>query len=303
MLALSGIVWMIVSWSFNHSWSLLQSIPGTVTRSAPGAIAQSAVGGESPTTFASMAVPVTEPANATVTEVNSLERVTAIAEEAGLPADEGIEAVQIDLKALLQDPDTPTDTNTAFTTLFRIWNLSEQYRPGMLACDQAAEAGLRCWHDKGTWNNLRSFNRPAVIELVDSSGTRHHLVVSRLEEKMATLNIAGRELDFPLSDIDRYWFGEYLLLWRAPPLIVRVIHLGMRGKAVQWLQDQLDELDGQSPSTHASDVFGPELEARVRAFQRKYRLKEDGVVGEQTLICLSTALNHTATPLLWRPVL
>ena len=60
---------------------------------------------------------------------------------------------------------------------------------------------------------------------------------------------------------------------------------GDRGNSVQQLQfwlEQLGEFNTDLPDLAVDGVFGADTEAAVRAFQKKYGLTQDGVVGRQT---------------------
>jgi len=81
------------------------------------------------------------------------------------------------LAQILADPNIPTDTDSAFSALFTLWGFDYAQFTGATGCERAAQAGLRCLFESGTWSNLRQLNRPAIIELVDDAGFRHHLLV------------------------------------------------------------------------------------------------------------------------------
>ena len=54
-----------------------------------------------------------------------------------------------------------------------------------------------------------------------------------------------------------------------------------------WLAQTFATLDGQAQPL-AQDEFNAALEARVRLFQRQFKLRDDGVVGLKTLLKLNT---------------
>ena len=55
---------------------------------------------------------------------------------------------------------------------------------------------------------------------------------------------------------------------------------------VTWLAETFASLDGQLQPL-ATDEFNAALEARVRLFQRQFKLRDDGVVGLKTLLKLN----------------
>jgi len=110
------------------------------------------------------------------------------------------------LAQILTDPTIPTDTNTAFERLFAHWGLVYAEHAGETGCERAQSAGLRCLFESGTWNNLRLLNRPAIIELVDEAGARHHVLVSRLTDDRVTLEFPERRIELSMAEVDRAWF-------------------------------------------------------------------------------------------------
>ena len=214
----------------------------------------------------------------------------------GAPAGPVTAAPTVTLAQILTDPAIPTDTQTAFERLFAHWKLDYAQYTGETGCERAQQAGLRCLFESGTWNNLRLLNRPTIIELVDEGGTRHHVLVSRLTEDRATLEFPGHEFELALTEIDRVWFGKYLLLWSPPQVGDRPVRRGMRGPQVAWVREALAQygLPGTNPGS--ASVFDRALEDQVREFQRRHQLQDDGIVGKMTLIYLRTYDSNTQSP-------
>jgi general secretion pathway protein A len=204
------------------------------------------------------------------------------------------------LSQLLADPNIATDTDTALAGLFAHWGLDYAKLPGLTGCARAVTTGLQCILQSGTWNNLRHLNRPAVIELIDERGQKHHVLVSGLKGDEVSSEIGGQRYSFPVSDFDRYWYGEYLLLWKPPLADGRVLRRGMRGPWVVWLRDTLARYEGKPSPGAVSDMFDEQLEAQVKAFQRSHRLAEDGIVGRLTMLQLNTYDPMAAPPVLWK---
>jgi general secretion pathway protein A len=204
------------------------------------------------------------------------------------------------LSQLLAAPEIATDTDTALAGLFSHWGLDYAKLPGRTGCARAVTTGLQCILQSGTWNNLRHLNRPAVIELIDEKGRKHHVLVSGLKGDQVSSEIGGHHYSFPISEFDRYWYGEYLLLWKPPLVEGRVLRRGMRGPWVVWLRDTLARYEGKPAPSAASDMFDEQLEAQVKAFQRSHRLTDDGIVGRLTMLQLNTYDPTAAPPLLWK---
>lgn len=209
-----------------------------------------------------------------------------------------IPAVQPELKNLLTDGNIVTDTESAFDGLYSRWGLDYAKLPGTTGCDRALNVGLRCIFTYGTWNNLRQFNRPAVIELIDQDGNRHHVLVSGLTEDRITLEFDGRQYEFPMAKVDRYWFGKFLLLWKPPDLAAETLRRGMRGRSIAWLRDALARYSGRKTTSGGGEVFDAHLEIEVKQFQRQHQLLADGIVGKLTVIQLNAYDPNMSPPVL-----
>jgi general secretion pathway protein A len=204
------------------------------------------------------------------------------------------------LRELLDSPSFRADKKSAFVSLYAAWGLDFDRSKNGLGCERGRPEGLQCLFKAGTWAKLRRFNVPAIIELSSPTAERRYATVVSLDEASATVDFAGRRYTFALHEIDRYWDGPFILLWKSPPVSSLPIMPGSRGKDVEWLRQRLSEVDGNPVSEKNRDVFDEELRARVLAFQRRRSLPADGIVGEETLSHLSTALRDPTIPRLSR---
>lgn len=200
------------------------------------------------------------------------------------------------MEKIFGDPRYKSDTDSAFAQLFSLWHQDYHAVDGAIPCEIALKLGLKCYYSKGTWNNLRALNRPAIIELIDKDGQRHHAVISSLTGNNVELNFAKRSVNLPTSEIDPYWYGGSIILWKHPPVDVDVLQLGLRGHAINWLRQTMDKIEGRHTGNDVDDFFDHELKTRVIAFQQQRYLLQDGIVGEQTMIHLNTAMNDPAIP-------
>jgi general secretion pathway protein A len=163
-------------------------------------------------------------------------------------------------------------------------------------CDQAGRQGLECLFQKGSWAQLRALNRPAILTLTDDVGRTHQVVLTGLSDEQATLDLGGEAREVSITALSRYWFGDFLLLWRPPLAVVKSLAPGMRGDDVRWLRESLRAAQGLPAVPTGSDLYDEELMRLVQEFQRQNRLTVDGVAGVQTQIALDTVLNATGSP-------
>jgi len=203
---------------------------------------------------------------------------------------------------LINDPSLRIDNSKAFTTLFSYWGSSYSELKGDTACERASAAELRCIFGKASWDEIRSHNRPAVLEIINAAGKRKQIVVLALQGDQVSLNVGGKVITTSTKSVDPYWYGNYLLLWKPPPAGSNVLREGLIGKDVGWLRDQLDRIEGKQVTSGEKKKlsFDPTLKWRVMEFQRIRGLNVDGVAGRETMIEINSAVNDRSTPLLLR---
>jgi general secretion pathway protein A len=201
----------------------------------------------------------------------------------------------VPLDLLLVRHGNDTTTEAALSKLFALWGAIYEPARGR-GCDQAGRQGLECLFQKGSWAQLRALNRPAILTLTDDVGRTHQVVLTRLSDEAATLDLGGESREVSITALSRYWFGDFLLLWRPPLAVVKALAPGMRGDDVRWLRESLRAAQGLPAVPAGSDLYDAELTRLVQDFQRQNRLAVDGVAGVQTQIALDTALNATGSP-------
>lgn len=204
---------------------------------------------------------------------------------------------EIDVAELLKTHAHETSTASAFARLFALWGGTYDPSKGR-ACDQATQQGLQCVFQQGSWGQLRTLNRPAILTLIDDNGDAHQVVVSGLSDSNATLAFAEASPNVSLTSLSRYWYGEYLVLWRPQVPTQRTLSAGMQGDGVRWLRESLNSLQGKRSDAEISDYYDEELTRMVEDFQRRYRLHVDGIAGIQTQIVLDSLNNPAGAPLL-----
>ena len=250
---------------------------------------------------AAPAAVVTQPPHATAPAATSVAAPSAAANpasatpaaaEAATPLPDPAPTVLDFLNAHAAD----TDTDHAFAQLFARWNAHLDPN-GERACDQATAQGLDCLAEKGTFAQLRLLNRPAIISLVTSDGVEHQVVITGLDDAHAHL-VAGRAgMAANLMDLQRYWYGEFLVLWHPPLPMAGLLRPGMRGPGVRWLRQSLAASKGRKLKG-GSDLYDKELQQQVEEFQRGHRLNVDGIAGKQTQVILDAVVSSPGTPTL-----
>ena len=189
----------------------------------------------------------------------------------------------------------------AFGILLDLWGLEFSGDAGS-GCDEVQQSGYECLGRRGSWNNLRQLDRPAILTLTDNSGDTHRVVLTAIRGDVAELSIGGVAVSHPVADVQDLWFGQYLLLWR--PALGQSVALGpgAQNPTVVWLRESLAAIDARYLAEPVdSDVYDNNLANRVRDFQRDHRLDVDGLAGRQTQIIINSLVAGDDVPRLTTP--
>ncbi len=179
----------------------------------------------------------------------------------------------------------------AYRQLFQRWQIDYNSKTSISACHLAQQAGLRCLHKQGNLNSLLAHNRPAVLKLIDNTGTGIYVTLVHIKKNIATLRNNISSITVATTTLDRHWLGQYSLLWRPPELYTRPLMPGDQGTMVRWLKHSLAKIfQTDSVSSDNTNVYEGKLIDTVKQFQRRNQLTTDGVVGPLTLIHINTAL-------------
>ncbi|HXC08923.1 MAG TPA: AAA family ATPase [Steroidobacteraceae bacterium] len=229
-------------------------------------------------------------------QVAALTSAPAAAAPASNPAHPPAAVPAVSINTLLAANSTLTSDAAAFRRLLSLWGtaMADDKNP----CGQAAQAGLSCLEQRGSWAQVRALNRPAILTLTDDQGQRHRVVLSALDDKFATLDLGEHNERVPIDELSRDWFGEFTVVWKPKTASTRPLSVGMHGDEVRWLRRSLNALQGASSDPERGDLYDEELAIAVQNFQREHRLNVDGIAGIQTLVMLDTALAEPGSPLL-----
>ena len=216
--------------------------------------------------------------------------------EISIPADATSDVLP-DLGEWLMARRDKTGTRDAFATLFELWGQTLDSQAAS-ACQQAVTHGLRCVADRGSLAILRQLNRPAIITLRNFNGEQHQVVLSSINAGALQLRLYEDSISVDAAQLEKLWFGEYLLLWRPPNDNLTSLREGMRNELVLWLRQSLTANQNVDAAPLDSTLFDAALVARVRDYQRSRRLTVDGLVGQRTQLMINSDLGIAATPLL-----
>jgi general secretion pathway protein A len=192
-----------------------------------------------------------------------------------------------EIESLLKEQPGQTTTESAFAQLFGLWGAKFDPAKGR-PCNQALQQGLECVYQQGSWGQLRTLNRPAILTLIDEAGNAHQVVVAGLDADAAKVRFPDTTRDISIASLSRLWYGDYLILWRPQVAAPRALSAGMQGAGVRWLRASLNTVHGKSGADISSDYYDEELVRMVEDFQRQLGLNVVGFAVVQTEIVLDT---------------
>ncbi len=149
----------------------------------------------------------------------------------------------------------------------------------------AARRGLQILPVSGTWERLRSLDLPAILELVLGEARERRWVSLVGEEGGRALLVVGDEKrTLALEELDPFWLGDALVVWRDYEALPQLVAPGSSGPQVLRLQDLLRGAGVQRPLSPG--YYDEATEQAVAEFQRRMGLAVDGIVGPLTKIFL-----------------
>ncbi len=189
------------------------------------------------------------------------------------------------IERMLADQRWDNKGHWSMVNLLALWQISYSPLNDGKACHFAASYGLGCHRVVGNWQQLREFNRPAILKF--SAGLQGEFwgTLIRLKGNKADLQFGDRKVSFALDELSTLWTGEYQMLWQAPPGYQGDILLGQRGEAVSWLSEKLKKL--LNPTLPLSDYFDQALLANLKQYQKQRNIQADGIAGIQTILTIN----------------
>ena len=146
------------------------------------------------------------------------------------------------LAEVLRDPAVAATKGDALAVLLGLWGVHADGRRSRTATGPPAGA-LECLATVGGWQKLRRLDLPAALELAGPGGERRYAVLTALTPSEATLRFGDRVVTALLAEVEPFWDGAFVVLWRPPPGELPV-RRGARGPAADWLRQRMARAAG-----------------------------------------------------------
>ncbi|ABM02045.1 General secretion pathway ATPase protein [Psychromonas ingrahamii 37] len=174
----------------------------------------------------------------------------------------------------------------ALLNLYAVWGY--QVDPETVNCEQGKSVLLSCYSENTSLKKLKQLNYPSVVRLERDNLESLHAVLYAINDSYQLL-IDGQVIEVSETWFNTYWSGELTVLWQAPFELQGNLKFGQQSEQIAWLARQLNKLQGMP--IESKNRFDLPLLQQVMRFQIENGLKDDGIVGERTLIPLMQIVN------------
>jgi len=162
-------------------------------------------------------------------------------------------------------------------------------------CSNVQKVNLACLPGKTNWYQLNKMQRPVILEFNLANNEKRFALITRSEKNKITV-LADHEYQFPLQDLMAFWNGYFMTLWKPPSDSFKLIYPGQDSSDIIWVRQRLNQYEGILETVSRPTIYDPNLEQRVKKFQREQLLSPDGLVGPLTAIRLQNATQNNDAP-------
>ncbi|MGB1327571.1 MAG: AAA family ATPase [Porticoccaceae bacterium] len=181
-----------------------------------------------------------------------------------------------------------------FADLFALWSIeveplySEEEVFALAAINELGAEKLTDTEIDG----LKAIDRPGIIWITEDNGRLKSYLLTALDGESVLLNVGDSIRREPLQWFVERWNGAFLFLWYSPSDI-QSLRLGDNNPiALNWLQRQLQLIDSDYLPYITGGNYTEVIRDTVLNFQKQQGIRDDGVVGRQTIM----KLNQLADP-------
>ncbi|MCK0105527.1 AAA family ATPase [Marinobacter sp. S0848L] len=182
-------------------------------------------------------------------------------------------------------------TQDAYVELFELWGKIYHPEVAPYPCQHAQNVGLECLQREGARRTLEFLDRPAILNLRVAPGQEIQVVLRALNGPSATLNTSEGPVTVSFQQIERYWFGGFRVLWRAPDYQQGGVYSDKQGQTL-WISSKMMELaDRYAGNEQEADrIKRLAVPDQVRWYQKLRGLTVDGIPGAMTIIQIQNDL-------------
>jgi general secretion pathway protein A len=188
----------------------------------------------------------------------------------------------------------------AYTSLGQLWGIESLPNDWDLLCLQLQSTRLSCQSVNVSWQQLMHQNRPAVLTLLVKGQTKR-LVINRVlneSNEIEVISTSGELTRVNYASVTALWTGKAEYFWLRPVIGDLILKEGNSHPYVAWVREQLLPFSIQESSAGEgenlnvlNETYDSDLNKAVIAFQKKWQLIDDGVIGPETMMLLNALYN------------
>jgi general secretion pathway protein A len=180
---------------------------------------------------------------------------------------------------------TDSSPLTAFMEAAAAWPGMNQQRIAA-ACESPDPVvdGIGCVGLRGNWAYIGQVGLPVILRLsgADLDNERRVLLTGIVGEQLL-LRHQGQELRAPARQLDRWWMGDFYVIWPDAGTLLRP---GTVGPDVRQMKSLAAQLAAEGWSGPLDETYDQQFTRWVEGFQRRNGLQDDGVIGPVTRLFL-----------------
>jgi general secretion pathway protein A len=203
------------------------------------------------------------------------------------------DTAQVQFQVKDQQKVTTLAVSNPFADLFALWSIdaeplySEEEVFALAAINElGAEKLINTEIDV-----LKAIDRPGIIWIREDNGRLKSYLLTALDDKSVLLKAGDGIHRETLRWFVGRWNGAFLFLWYSPSDI-QSLRLGDSNPlALNWLQRQLQLIDNKYLPVITGGNYTKVIRDIVLNFQKQQGIRDDGVVGRQTIMKLNQLVN------------
>jgi hypothetical protein len=197
------------------------------------------------------------------------------------------DTVQVQVKD--QKKITTSAVSNPFAHLFTLWSIeveplySEEEVFALAAINELGAEKLT----NTKIDVLKAVDRPGIIWIKEDNGRLKSYLLTALDDQSVVLKMGDGIRRETLQWLVERWNGAFLFLWYSPSDIQSLSLGDSNPLALNWLQRQLQQIDNKYLPVITGGNYTEVIRDTVLNFQKQQGIRDDGVVGRQTIMKLN----------------
>ncbi len=178
-----------------------------------------------------------------------------------------------------------SSTQSAAMEAASVWpGLNERTVAAACASPEPVVDGVGCVSLRGNWAYIEQIGLPAILRLnPNPPAPDKQVLLIGIAGNQILLRHQGQLLRVPARQLDRWWLGDFFVVWPDSGSLLRP---GQSGSEVQRAKLAGAQLQVGAWTGAVDDSYDEQFTRWVEDFQRRNGLQDDGVIGPVTRLFL-----------------